>query len=143
MKLLLILTCCLFCSCASVEPPHPALSVFEEGAKCWNDGDLEGYLATYADSDEVRWVSGGRVVFGKKAIAQAYRSRFTDAESMGELAARNLKLELATEADAMIYGEWHHRLGEIHREGVFTVHIKKMGNGRRIVSDHSSVLVSE
>jgi ketosteroid isomerase-like protein len=43
----------------------------------WNAGDLEGYLAAYADSDQTQYCAGSKVIRGKENIAAHYRERGT------------------------------------------------------------------
>ena len=58
-------------------------SVFDEGCAAWNLGDLDGYLASYWDSDQTIWVSNGSLRRGSQAIAAAYKSRFSSPSQMG------------------------------------------------------------
>ena len=113
-----------------------ALAVFETGADAWNRGDLDGYLATYAE--DARWVSGATVIRGRPQIAAAFRSRFDSADKMGRLEAENLEVEVIGESDAVVFGEWVHMLGERVRRGVFTVHVRRFGDEWLTVSDHAS-----
>lgn len=113
-----------------------ALAVFEAGAQAWNRGDLDGYLATYAE--DARWVSGTTVIRGRAQIAAAFRSRFHAADEMGSLAAENLEVDVIGASDAVVFGEWVHTLGERVRRGVFTVHLRRFGDEWLTVSDHTS-----
>lgn len=114
--------------------------LFRAGSDAWNRGDVEGYLATYADTETVRWVSGDQVIIGRNAIAAAFKERFPTAEGMGKLSIKKLQVDLLTPSDALAFGEWHQQLGEAERAGVFTVHLTKFSAGWRIVSDHASAL---
>ena len=57
-------------------------NVFEAGCAAWNIGDLDGYLASYWDSSKTIWISSGSLIRGKKAIAEAYKARFSTPEKM-------------------------------------------------------------
>jgi uncharacterized protein (TIGR02246 family) len=46
--------------------------VFNAGCAAWNRGDLDGYLASYWNSDQTIWVSSGSLRRGKEAIVAAY-----------------------------------------------------------------------
>jgi hypothetical protein len=48
--------------------------VFEDGCAAWNRGDLDGYLASYWDSEETLWISGGSLTRGKAAMRALCRS---------------------------------------------------------------------
>lgn len=128
-------------SLADSDPTKDVLAVFDRGATAWNAGDLDGYLATFAN--DARWVSGGRVVRGKQAMAKIYRARFDTPEKMGTLTSDKMEVELLGSANALVFAEWHHKAGEVERQGVFTVHVRLVDGAWVIVSDHNSVSPSQ
>lgn len=131
----------LVCACvAHADESESVKDVFRAGSEAWNRGDVDGYLDTYAAEGPVRWVSGARIISGRRAIADAFRSRFPTPEAMGVLTTRNLQVDILTATDALVFGEWHQQLGADMRSGVFTVHLKRFDHGWAIVSDHSSAL---
>ena len=139
MKVLML----LLIACASVahsDESESVKDVFRAGSEAWNRGDVDGYLDTYATEGPVRWVSGARMVSGRNAIANAFRSRFPSPEAMGVLTTKNLQVEILTASDALVFGEWHQQLGAAMSSGVFTVHLRRFAGGWAIVSDHSSAL---
>jgi ketosteroid isomerase-like protein len=105
----------------------------------WNAGDLEGYLAAYADSDQTRYCAGSKVIRGKENIAAHYRERGTsghlsvvefEAQAMGD---DNFK-------DGLVFGQFELVMegdGTRHT-GAFTVHVRKINGLWRILSDHSA-----
>ncbi len=116
------------------------VELFRAGSDAWNRGDVAGYLATYADTETVRWVSGGQMLVGRKAIAATFKERFPRAEGMGKLSLKNLQVDVLTPLDALAVGEWHQQLGGTERAGIFTVRLAKFPVGWRIVLDHASAL---
>ena len=113
-------------------------ALFESGCAAWNRGDIDGYLADYWHSDKVRWVSEGMVSYGFEAIASAFKSRFDTPENMGKLEVANLEIQLLSESDALVFGGWTQTTRTARRNGVFTVHMKKIDGVWLVVSDHSS-----
>ena len=113
-------------------------AVFESGCAAWNRSDIDGYLATYWNSDKVRWVSEGTVHYGFEAIAAGFKDRFDSPDNMGRLEVANLEIQLLGENDALVFGAWIQTTPAARRHGVFTVHVKKMDGEWLIVSDHSS-----
>jgi ketosteroid isomerase-like protein len=104
----------------------------------WNAGDLEGYLAAYADSDQTRYCAGSKVIRGKEKIAAHYRERGIsgylsvmedfEAEAMGD----NFN-------DGLVFGQFELVLEDWTRHtGAFTVHVRKLNGLWRILSDHSA-----
>ena len=113
-------------------------AVFESGCTAWNRGDIDGYLSDYWHSDKVRWVSEGKVSHGFEAIASAFKARFNSPENMGKLEVADLEIQLLGGSDALAFGAWIQTTRTGRRNGVFTVHMKKIAGEWLIVSDHSS-----
>ena len=113
-------------------------TLFESSCAAWNRGDIDGYLAAYSHSDNVRWVSEGIVRYGFEAIAAACKARFDLPDNMGSLEVANLEIQLLGESDALVFGGWKQTTRTARHHGVFTVHLKKMDDEWQIVSDHSS-----
>ena len=120
------------------DDPQRIRALFESGCAAWNRGDIDGYLADYWHSDKVRWVSEGMVSYGFEAIASAFKSRFDTPENMGKLEVANLEIQLLSESDALVFGGWTQTTRTARRNGVFTVHMKKIDGVWLVVSDHSS-----
>jgi uncharacterized protein (TIGR02246 family) len=114
---------------------------FEEGTEAWNRGDLDAYLAGYWDSEETRWISRGTIIRGVDAIRAAYKSLFDSPEKMGKFEVTDWEIEVLTDGDALVVGKWSHSAGPLVRQGVFTVHMKKLQEEWVVVTDHTSASV--
>ena len=112
--------------------------VFEDGCTAWNQGDLDGYLAGYWDSDEIVWISGGSLTGGKKAIVAAYKARFSTPRQMGRLTLDELQIDVLTITDAIAFGRWTLAADNKVAKGFFTVQLKKIDGTWLFVYDHSS-----
>jgi uncharacterized protein (TIGR02246 family) len=115
-------------------------SVFDEGCAAWNRGDLDGYLASYWDSEKTLWISGGSLRRGKAAIVDSYRSRFATPARMGHLTIADLEVDVLTPTDATAFGYWKLMGENGTATGVFTVQLRKREGIWEFVSDHSSTL---
>jgi len=112
--------------------------VFKAGCASWNRGDLDGYLASYWDSEQTVWVSGGSLTRGRKAIVAAYKARFSTPEKMGRITLSELEIDVLTATDAVAFGRWRLDLYGESSKGFFTVQLKKIEGLWFYVSDHSS-----
>lgn len=113
--------------------------VFEAGCAAWNRGDLDGYLASYWDSNRTLWISNGSLRRGREAIESAYRSRFSDPQQMGRLTVAELEVDVLTTRDAIAFGRWMLLADDGESStGFFTVQLKKIEGKWLFVSDHSS-----
>ena len=113
-------------------------NVFEAGCAAWNRGDLDGYLASYWDSDKTLWVSGGFLRRGRKAIVEAYKARFATPQQMGQITLAELEIEVLTDTDAVAFGRWRLAVEDKSSQGFFTVQLKKIEGRWLFVSDHAS-----
>jgi len=50
----------------------------------------------------------------------------------------NLEIQLLGENDALVFGAWTQTTDSARRQGIFTVHVRKIDGRWLIVSDHSS-----
>jgi uncharacterized protein (TIGR02246 family) len=112
--------------------------VFEEGCAAWNRGDLDGYLASYLDSEKTLWISGGALTRGKAAIAAAYKRRFSTGGAMGKLSVAELEIDVLTPDDAIAVGRWTLDLEGMMSQGFFTVQLRKIEGTWLFVCDHAS-----
>ena len=77
---------------------------FDAACTAWNRGDLDGYLASYWDSDKTIWISSGSLTRGRDAIVKAYKARFSTHQQMGKLSLAELEIDVLTIADAIAIG---------------------------------------
>ena len=113
-------------------------SVFEESCAAWNRGDLDGYLASYWDSEKTLWISGGSLTRGKAAIAAGYKRRFSTGGPMGRLSVAELEIDVLTSDDAIALGRWILDLEGTISQGFFTVQLRKIEGTWLFVCDHAS-----
>jgi ketosteroid isomerase-like protein len=110
-------------------------AVFAGWTAKWNAGDLEGYLAAYADSDQTRYCAGSKVLRGKENIAAHYRERGVS----GHLTVVDFEGQAMGESDGLVFGQFELVLEDATRHtGAFTVHVRKINGLWRILSDHSA-----
>jgi len=113
-------------------------NVFEAGCAAWNRGDLDGYLASYWDSDQTRWVSSGSLTRGKKAIVAAYKARFSASQQLGKLTVTELEIDVLTDTEAIAFGRWTLVVDYESSTGFFTVQLRNIDGTWLFVSDHAS-----
>lgn len=127
----------------SAEPgPSPAArditALLATQAAAWNRGDIDGFMQAYAQTDELRFASGGTITYGWKNTLARYKQRYPDKAAMGTLAFTELIVtELAPDA-ALVFGHWQLTREKDAPHGLFTLTLKKTAAGWRIVHDHTS-----
>lgn len=104
----------------------------------WNRGDIDGFMAGYVQSDDLRFASGGTVTYGWKTTLARYKAHYPDQTAMGTLAFTNLVVtELAPDA-ALVFGQWELTRAKDKPWGLFTLTLKRTAAGWRIIQDHTS-----
>lgn len=116
----------------------------KKGANLWNQGDLDGFLGDYLDSDELTFTSGGRILKGYEALAERYRKSYGETpETMGRLSFSDIDVWRLSEDRALVLGRWKLDYpktdGKTTDDGVFTLVMVKGSQGWRILHDHTSL----
>jgi uncharacterized protein (TIGR02246 family) len=133
------------CTCAVVAAigkaeEHPIRMVLVQQEKAWNRGDLEGYMQGYWKSPDLTFYSGGTVTRGWEATLERYRKRYrSEGKEMGRLDFTEDTIEMLGPDSAVGHGRWNLTLsGGRKLTGLYTVILKRLPEGWRIVHDHSS-----
>jgi uncharacterized protein (TIGR02246 family) len=105
----------------------------------WNRGDLEGYMAGYARTDELVFTSGSKVRRGWDETIEKYRARYgSDPSTMGRLAFEILGVQPLGADGAVVLGRWILTETPEAGSGVFSVVLERRPEGWRVVHDHTS-----
>jgi beta-aspartyl-peptidase (threonine type) len=115
-------------------------SVLDRQTAAWNKGDLEGYMQGYWKSPDLTFYSGGTITGGWEATLERYRKRYqSEGKEMGKLDFPEETIEVLGADAAMVHGRWRLALsGGKELRGLYTVIMRRLPEGWRIVHDHSS-----
>src|SRR5688572_3401868 len=123
--------------CARLDSPKPAdavKAVLDEQVAAWNAGDLDRFLATYWDSDELTFFSGGTVSKGHKAVAARYRKNYrAEGKEMGKLTFSDREVIPLGADSALARARWKLVTTKEKVEGLFTLVLRKLDRGWKIV----------
>jgi ketosteroid isomerase-like protein len=108
-------------------------------ADCWNEEDIEGFMGTYWNSAELTFSSGGKTTRGWQATLEGYKKRYP-AGNMGKLNFDHLETTILNEGVALVLGQWHLKYDDQNKDGNFSLVLRKMDDGWKIVHDHSSII---
>jgi ketosteroid isomerase-like protein len=108
--------------------------------EAWNRGDLEGFMKGYWQSPDLTFFSGASVAKGWQAALERYQKNYQGAgKEMGSLEFQDLKIDLLGRQAAAITGKWQLTMSDGKKpHGLFTLIMKRMPAGWRIVHDHTS-----
>ena len=142
--------CVLLASCEppELEEQEPAfdpqtvaaavLEVLDAQVAAWNEGDIEGFMAGYLRSEELRFTSGGEVRRGWQRTLERYRQTYPDRAAMGTLAFEELDVRVLSEHAAMVFGRFRLTRESDEPTGLFTLLVERHGERWLIVADHTS-----
>ena len=119
--------------------PDAVRKVLDEQVVAWNRGDLEGFMAGYWKSPDLSFYSGNAKTAGWQATLDRYRKRYqAEKKEMGKLAFSEISIEILGESNALVRGRWTLTLSKESPTGLFTLVMRKLPEGWRIVHDHTS-----
>ena len=128
------------------DPEAEVRAVLDAQAEACNRGDLDGFMAGYWESEELRFASGGTVTTGFAATKGRYVRRYkAEGKAMGHLTFSEVTVEVLTTEVALVRGRWRltFEKGEAEPHGLYTLTVKKLPEGWRVTSDHTSAAERE
>lgn len=113
--------------------------LLDDQAAAWNRRDLKGFMAGYWKSDKLSFFSGNKKTAGWDATFERYRKAYqAEGKEMGMLAFEELSIELLGDDHALVRGRFRLQLTKESPTGIFTLIVRKLPEGWRIVHDHTS-----
>ena len=104
--------------------------------KCWNNGDINGFMQGYWSSDKLIFTSDKyRPAYGWENTLNRYKESYPNISSMGELRFEILDIELTSKKTADLYGKWELIRDEDRPEGFFWLELKKFNQNWLITKD--------
>jgi beta-aspartyl-peptidase (threonine type) len=106
----------------------------------WNQKDLDAFLNGYWHDPRVVFQSGAERFDGFEALRSRYRKSYqAEGREMGRLAFTDLEVIVLGPDSAMARGRFRLTMPDGKRpHGLFTLILRKMPEGWRIVHDHTS-----
>lgn len=113
-------------------------AVLDRQVTAWNAGSLRGFMEGYAQSETLRFASGGNVRTGWQTTLDSYERGYPDRAAMGTLRFDSLDVRLLAPTWSLVFGRWHLERAEDEPNGLFTLLLEKRPEGWRVVHDHTS-----
>ena len=104
---------------------------------CWNNGDIDGFMLGYWNSDKFKFSWHG-IEYGWKNALEKYKISYPTKESMGEFIFEILEVKLTSDTTAILDGEWELIRKNDNPNGSFTYIFKKIENNWLIISDYTT-----
>ena len=118
-------------------PQGQIMAAMEASAAGWNAGDLNRFVAVYAD--DAAFVTKDGVLRGKAAIADRYRPSFANGGNVrGKLSFEPVAFRTLGPAVQLLIARYRLTGGAREESGMTTLVWERRPVGWRIVADHSS-----
>jgi len=104
---------------------------------CWNNGDIDGFMLGYWNSDKFKFSWHG-IEYGWKNALEKYKISYPTKESMGEFSFEILDVKLTSDTTAVLDGEWELIRKNDNPKGSFILIFQKIENNWLIISDYTT-----
>src|SRR6266513_2653965 len=113
-------------------------SVLHAQQDAWNRGDIDGFMNGYARSASTLFISEDTIRRGWQTVRDRYRKKYSSRAKMGTLTFSDLEITLLSSDSAVASGRWKLKRANDQPHGRFTLILKRLPEGWRIVHDHTS-----
>ena len=104
----------------------------------WNNGDIEGFMLGYWNSEKFEFSSENGTTYGWESTLERYKESYPTKESMGELSFEILDVKLTSATPAVLDGEWELIRKNDNPKGSFILKFQKIENNWLIIRDYST-----
>lgn len=118
-------------------PEDIVLATLNAQIAAWNEGNLNAFMDTYWNDNDLKLVSGTKVTKGWSSTMKQYRTRYTDESGLGRLSLEKTDAQMVTDDVAVVTGRFNHAGADSVSSGAFTLVFKRADGVWRIVHDHS------
>jgi ketosteroid isomerase-like protein len=113
-------------------------SVLKAQQDAWNRGDIDGFMNGYARSASTVFISEDTIRRGWQTVRDRYKQKYSNRAKMGTLMFSGVEITLLSSDSAVASGRWRLKRANDQPHGRFTLILKRLPEGWRIVHDHTS-----
>lgn len=110
----------------------------DDQSVAWNNGNIDGFMAGYWNSEKLTFISGLDVTRGWQPTLDRYKKSYDSRAKMGVLTFSDLEFTILSKDAAVVLGSWALARNNDNPHGIFTLTFRKFKEGWRIVMDHTS-----
>ncbi len=124
------------------DPTWEIEAVLAAQAVTWNRGDIDEFMKSYWNSDQLTFSSGGETTRGWTNTRDRYRKRYSTREQMGQLRFSDLETTLLGDSAVLVLGRWRltHEITSVG--GNFSLILRRIDGKWLIIHDHTSRLTA-
>ena len=104
--------------------------------ECWNNGDIDGFMKGYWNSEELIFTSlKHKPAYGWTNTLERYKNSYPTKASMGKLKFEIVDIELISDTTSTLFGKWELIREKDRPNGVFWLDLKKFDKNWLITKD--------
>src|ERR1044072_6761881 len=113
-------------------------SVLQVQQDSWNRSDVDGFMNGYARSASTVFISEDTIPRGWQTVRDRYKQKYSDRAKMGTLVFSDLEITPLSSDFAVASGRWGLKRANDQPHGRFTLILKRLPEGWRIIRDHTT-----
>jgi ketosteroid isomerase-like protein len=137
ISFLLLATIFPVVNAVAADPSMEIRAVMDRQVAAWNRGDIDAYMEGYVRSDQLEFVSDGKITRGWQTVRDRYHRKYDSREKMGTLAFSEIKVSSLNANTAVVQGRWSLRRKADQPHGSFVLIFRRTSSGWRIVHDQT------
>lgn len=114
------------------------IEVLRDQQDAWNQGDINGFMNHYLNSEELTFAGTSGVTKGHEQVLNRYLDNYDSPEKMGTLKFNVLEFREISPTAAYVVGEWALKRSSDNPSGYFTLVWEKVNGEWKIIHDHTS-----
>ena len=138
---LLAITLGIFISCAETsndsEDIDQIKKILHDQQTSWTNGDIEGFMAGYWESDSLKFYSGAKLSKGWQTTLENYNLRYPSKAHTGKLLFKIADISKINNDAYWVMGEYHLTREVGDAQGTFLIIFKRINGDWKIVADSS------
>ncbi len=111
--------------------------IMAQQKQAWNDGEIEGFMAHYWQSENFTFQSGNKRLHGWGTLLAMYKKKYAGA-NMGQLDFTDIEIHVIDRSNAYVLGRWTVVTADTSKQGLFTLLFRQVDGEWKIIHDHSS-----
>ena len=110
-----------------------------EGSRAFNEGRLDAFMSDYYESASTTYIGGRGLVHGYDGIRERYEPWFEPDAARDSLSFEDLEARRLGAMYSLVIGRWLvHAEDEVAATGPFSLVLRRVEGGWKIIHDHSS-----
>ncbi|RPH34187.1 MAG: DUF4440 domain-containing protein [Bacteroidales bacterium] len=114
------------------------IAVMDSQAKCWSNGDIDGFMDGYWKSDSLRFLGRRGLTRGWQTTLNNYKKSYPDKKAMGILKFNHISFEAMNEKNMFVVGKWALEREKDTLSGYYSLLWGKIDGQWKVIFDHTN-----